>query len=62
MPSRALTSSGRPLNTHHGPELYTFFNGAQHADGTLIALSHAYADVTVVIADIVGREFRNSLY
>eukprot|EP00026_Physarum_polycephalum_P000403 Phypoly_transcript_00404.p1 GENE.Phypoly_transcript_00404~~Phypoly_transcript_00404.p1 ORF type:complete len:1606 (+),score=264.32 Phypoly_transcript_00404:80-4897(+) len=54
MPPRSLTSSGRPLNTHHGPELYTFFNGAQHADGTLIALSHAYADVTVVLADIVG--------
>lgn len=54
MPSRSLTSSGRPLNSQHNPELYTFFNGAHHTDGTLIALSHAYPDVTVVIADIVG--------
>lgn len=54
MPSRSLTSSGRPLNTHHNPELYTYLSGAQHADGSLIALSHSYEDVTVVIADIVG--------
>ena len=53
MPPKSLTASGRPIS-HHGPELYTFFNGAQHADGTLIALSHAYPDVTVIIADIVG--------
>lgn len=54
MPPRSLTSSGRPLNTRHNPELYTFFNGAQHADGSFIALSHSYSDVTVILVDIVG--------
>lgn len=35
------------------PELYNFL-GARHSDGTQVALSHAYSNVAVVFADLVG--------
>lgn len=54
MPPRYLTTSGIALQTHHQPEMQTYFNTAQHADGSVIALSHSYPEVTVIMADIVG--------
>lgn len=54
MPARHLTTSGRLLHTQHGPELHTYLSGAQHADGSLISLSHFYPSVTVIIADLSG--------
>jgi hypothetical protein len=54
-----LTTSGHPLNTpNHQPELRFFLSGAQHSDGSRIALSHAYPNVSVIFADIVGMERR----
>lgn len=53
--SRVIYSSGTPLRTpNHQPELHTYLTGTQHIDGSSIALSHSYPNVSVIFADIVG--------